>query len=206
MPKNSPAIVAGLSASELKSIMRGDPPAGEPNPRFQAHRLSFPIHLRPRTYPRAAVDFTHTFRLGFLAVFLLVVEIVTGLFLMFYYVPTPESAYPSILRLISRVPFGEIVRDVHRLAAEAMVVVVVLHMIRVFLTAAYKDQRRVTWVLGVGQLLIVLGLAFTGYLLPWDQLAYWAVTIGTTMTDSVPYIGSWLNLMLRGAPDLGPTD
>lgn len=142
-------------------------------------------------------------RLGFFTVFLFFVEIITGLSLMLYYVPSPAEAYPSILRLMSQIPFGDLLRDVHRLAGEAMIVFAILHMLRVYLTGSYKGRRTFTWLTGVALLLITLGLAFSGYLLPWDQLAYWAVTIGTSIAEATPLVGRQLNLLLRGAPDIG---
>jgi quinol-cytochrome oxidoreductase complex cytochrome b subunit len=167
------------------------------------HTLSFLLHLRPRTYPEAAIRFSHTFHLGFFAVFLLLVELISGLFLMVYYQPTPEGAYPSLLRIMGEVPLGALVRDIHRLAGEAMIVCVLLHLLRIFLSGAYKGKRRFTWVLGVGLLIGTLGFAFTGYLRPWDQRAYWAVTIGTSMIESIPLVGPGLNLLIRGGPDIG---
>ncbi len=197
------AIAAGLSLEELRAMSRGEPPTERPNPRYLAHTTSFLLHIRPRYYRKASTWFTHTFRLGFFAVFFFIVEIFTGLILMVYYIPTPEGAYASILRLMSRVPLGEILRDIHRLAAEAMIIVVVLHMVRTYLTGSYKGERTFTWLTGVALLLITLGLSFSGYLLTWDQLAYWAVTIGTSMAEAVPLIGREVNLILRGAADIG---
>jgi quinol-cytochrome oxidoreductase complex cytochrome b subunit len=196
-------IAAGMSGEEVRAIARGESPTERPNPRYLAHTLSFLLHLRPRTYPQAATRFSHTFRLGFFAVFLFVVEIITGFILMIYYSPTPATAYESLLQLMNEVPFGKLLRDVHRLAGEAMIVVVALHMLRTFLTGSYKKKRKSTWVTGVALLLITLGLGFSGYLLPWDQLAYWAVTIGTSMAEATPLIGPELNLLLRGAPEIG---
>jgi quinol-cytochrome oxidoreductase complex cytochrome b subunit len=196
-------LAAGLSARELRALLRGDPPVEKPNPRYLAHRLSFLLHLRPRSFPRAAVQFTNTFYLGFTAVLLLAVELVTGLFLMVYYEPTPSGAYPSILRIVAEVPFGALVRDIHRLAGEAMVICVALHLFRVYLSGAYKGKRRFTWVIGTVMLLCTLGMAFTGYLRPWDQRAYWAVTIGTSIIEAVPLVGHNLNLLVRGGPDIG---
>lgn len=189
------AIAAGLSLEELRAMSRGEPPTERPNPRYLAHTTSLLLHIRPRYYRKASTWFTHTFRLGFLAVFFFMVEIFTGLILMVYYVPTPEGAYASILRLMSGVPFGELLRDIHRLAAEAMIIVVVLHMLRTYLTGSYKGERTFTWLTGVALLLVTLGLSFSGYLLTWDQLAYWAVTIGTSMAEAVPLIGQEVNLI-----------
>ncbi len=197
------ALFAGLGVAELAAIWRGDPPAERPNPRYRVHVQSLLFHIRPRTYPAASLRFTHTFRLGFLTVLFFIIEVVTGMMLMVYYVPSPDAAYESIWRIMSAVPFGEYVRDIHRLAAEAMVVTCALHMVRVFWTGSYKQQRVFTWITGVLLLILTLGLAFSGYLLPWDQLAYWAVTIGTSIAGAVPAIGPQLTILLRGAPDIG---
>jgi quinol-cytochrome oxidoreductase complex cytochrome b subunit len=196
-------LAAGLGLAELRAIMRGEPPTESPNPRDLAHTLSLLLHLRPRYYYQASTRFTHTFRLGYFTMFFFAVEVITGLVLMVYYNPTPEGAYASILHLMREVPFGDLLRDVHRLAAEAMVVCAFLHMVRTFVTASYKGERAFIWLTGVGLLIITLGLAFSGYLLPWDQLAYWAVTIGTSMVEAVPLVGREVNLLLRGAPEIG---
>ncbi len=196
-------IFAGLSLHELRSLLRSDPPTQRPNPRYRAHVNSFLLHIRPRTYPAAATRVTHTWFLGLLAVLLFVVELVTGVLLMILYAPTPEQAYASILAITYYTPFGDLVRDIHRLAAEAMVIVVVLHMARTFVTGSYKGQRAFTWLTGALLLVVTLLLSFSGYLLPWDQLAYWAVTIGTSMAQATPLIGAELNLLLRGAAEIG---
>lgn len=197
------ALAAGMSFSEIRAALDGDAPTERPNPRYLAHTLSMLLHMRPRNYPLASTWFTHTFRLGFFTTLFFVIEVVTGLLLMVYYVPTPEGAYDSILKLMSEVPFGALLRDIHRLAAEAMIVCAFLHMVRVFVTGSYKAKRAFTWLTGVGLLVITLGLGFSGYLLIWDQLAYWAVTIGTSMAQAVPIIGKEVNLLLRGAPEIG---
>ena len=203
LDRSSRALAAGMGLSELRAILRGEPPTERPNPRYRAHLLSFLLHFRPRTYTYASTWFTHTFRLGFFAVYFGIVEVITGLALMFYYVPSPDAAYESILRLQVRVPWGEVLRDVHRLAAELMVATVALHLLRTYLTKSYQGQRAFTWITGVALLLLTLLLTFSGYLLPWDQLAYWAVTIGTGMADGVPWIGAGLRDLLRGAAEIG---
>ncbi len=196
-------ITAGLGLQELRAVLRGDAPTERPNPRYKVHTTSFLFHIRPRYYQKASTWFTHTFRLGYLSAFFFIIEVITGLILMVYYVPSPAEAYQSILALESSVPFGSLMRDMHRLGAEAMVIVVFLHMLRTYLTGSYKKERSFTWLTGVVLLLITLFLSFSGYLLPWDQLAYWAVTIGTSMADKAPLIGTEVNLLLRGAPDIG---
>lgn len=196
-------ITAGLGLNEIRAVLRGDPPTEKPNPRYKVHTTSFLFHIRPRYYEAGATIFTHTFRLGFFTTFFFFVELFTGLILMIYYTPSPEKAYDSILHLISNVPFGLLLRDIHRLGAEAMVIFTFLHMLRTFLTGSYKKERSFTWFTGVFLLGITMFLSFSGYLLPWDQLAYWAVTVGTSMAEAAPLFGNEVNLLLRGAPDIG---
>jgi quinol-cytochrome oxidoreductase complex cytochrome b subunit len=131
------------------------------------------------------------------------IELITGVILMIYYVPTPDAAYSSVLQIMGEVPFGNLMRDIHRLGAEATVIFTFLHLLRTYFTGSYKKERSFTWFTGVILLGITLFLSFFGYLLPWDQLAYWAVTIGTSMAESAPFFGTEVNLLLRGAPDIG---
>lgn len=197
------AILAGVSLAELKALVRGDPPTEKPNPRYKVHVTSFLFHIRPKFYKKASTFFTHTWRLGFFTVFFFAIEVITGVILMIYYTPSPQEAYNSILHLTSNVPFGKLTRDLHRLGAEGMVIFTALHMLRTFLTGSYKKERSFTWLTGVVLLGVVLFLSFSGYLLPWDQLAYWAVTIGTSMAEAAPLLGNEVNLLLRGTPDIG---
>jgi ubiquinol-cytochrome c reductase cytochrome b subunit len=196
-------ITAGLNLKELRAIMRGDPPTEKPNPRYKVITTSFIAHLRPRYYQQASTWFTHTFRLGWFTTFFFIVETITGVILMFYYIPFPDQAYESILEIESNVFFGELLRDLHRLGAEGMVIFSWLHLFRTYFTGSYKGPRSFTWLTGVLLLILTLGLSFTGYLLPWDQLAYWAVTVGSSITEDAPLIGPQLNILLRGAPDIG---
>ena len=167
------------------------------------HRHSFFLHLRPASYPADAVAFANTLHLGYLSVFFLALEWLTGVLLMFYYVPSPDGAYESIIRLMTEVPFGMLVRDLHRLGGECMIVAAVLHMVRVYIAGAHNGLRGPTWTVGIVMLVCTLALAFSGYLLPWDQLAYWAVTIGTGIAETTPFIGSDMTLLLRGGPEFG---
>ncbi len=196
-------ITAGVGLDELRALLRGDPPTERPNPRYRVHVTSFIMHIRPKFYQQASTWFRHTFRLGYFSAFFFLVEIVTGLVLMVFYSPTPTDAYRTILEIESRVPFGSLMRDMHRIGAEAMVAFVWLHLFRTYFTGSYKGKATFTWLTGVILLLLTVFLSFTGYLLPWDQLAYWAVTIGTSMADATPLIGEQLNLIARGAPDIG---
>ena len=197
-------VTAGIPAGEVRRMLRGEPP-GRPNPRLKPHSEAFLLHIKPTYYHESVTRFTHTFRLGLLSTYLFLVETITGLILMIWYAPTPERAYTDMIRLLSNVPFGQLMRDMHRLGAELMVVAVTLHMVRTYLTGSYKAPRQFTWFTGVILLVLTLFLSFSGYLLPWDQLAYWAVTIGTSMAEAVPppIVGETVNLLARGAPDIG---
>jgi quinol-cytochrome oxidoreductase complex cytochrome b subunit len=195
-------LTAGLSWNDVRGVLRGDPPA-KPNPRVKPHTEGFWFHIRPTFYHEAVTTLYPTFRLGLLSALFFTFEIITGIFLMIFYTPAPTYAYANMIDILTNVPFGKFMRDLHRLGAEGMVIVVTLHMLRTFITGSYKKPRQFTWFTGVVLLVITLVLSFSGYLLPWDQLAFWAVTIGTSMADAVPGIGPQVNLLLRGAPDIG---
>lgn len=195
-------FTTGISWNDVRGILRGDPPP-KPNSRVYPHTESFWFHIRPTFYHEATTSLYPTFRLGLLSALFFVLETITGLYLMVFYTPSPERSYQNMLDILTNVPFGSFVRDLHRLGAEVMVVVVVLHMLRTFITGSYKKPRQFVWFTGVVLLVITLFLSFSGYLLPWDQLAYWAVTIGTSMADAAPVVGPSVNLLLRGAPDIG---
>ncbi len=143
----------------------------------------------------------HTLGSATLAVFL--VQIVTGSVLAVYYSPSPDHAYDSIQFIERDVASGSLLRGIHHWAASAMVLLVLAHMVRVFVSGAYKYPREINWLLGVGLLLIVLGFGFTGYLLPWDQKAYWATQVGTSIAGTTPGIGALLVSVLRGGSELG---
>jgi quinol-cytochrome oxidoreductase complex cytochrome b subunit len=126
--------------------------------------------------------------MGGLTFFIFLIETITGILLMFYYRPTLEYAYTDIIDLGEQVPLG-IMREIHRWGAHAMIITVWLHMLRVFMTGAYKPPREFNWAIGVILLLLTLLLSFTGYLLPWDQLAIWAITVGSNMARATPFLG-----------------
>jgi len=197
-------ITAGISAGEFRRMLRGEPP-GRPNPRLKPHSEAFLLHIKPTYYHESVTRWTHTFRLGLLSTYLFFFETITGMILMIWYTPSPAQAYVDMIRLMSNVPFGQLMRDLHRLGAELMVVAVTLHMVRTYLTGSYKAPRQFTWFTGVILFVVTLFLSFSGYLLPWDQLAYWAVTIGTSMAEAIPptIVGETVNLLARGAPDIG---
>ena len=140
--------------------------------------------------------------LGSASMFLFVMQALTGIFLSVYYTPSPDHAYDSIQYIMNGVAFGWLIRGIHHWGASLMVLVVFIHMIRVFVTASYKYPRELTWLIGVGLLLCTLGMGFTGYLLPWNQKAYWATTVGTSIAGSVPWIGPFILKVLHGGPEL----
>ena len=148
------------------------------------------LHIHPRTIPKENLRFTKTFCMGGLAFLMFLVLTVSGLLLMFFYVPEVGRAYRDMKDLAYVVPFGRLVRNIHRWSAHAMIIFVVLHMARVFYHKAYRHPREFNWVVGITCLVFTLLLSFTGYLLPWDQLAYWAITVGTNMISYIPIIGS----------------
>jgi ubiquinol-cytochrome c reductase cytochrome b subunit len=194
-------FTAGLDIEDIRSVLRGDP-APRPNPRVKPHADGFWFHMRPTYYHNLTAGLYPSFRLGWLSVYFFVFEILTGLFLMIFYTPSPLVAYENMLNILGNVPFGRIMRDLHKLGAELMVIVVCLHMLRTFLTGNYKRPRQFTWATGVVLLLVTLVLSFSGYLLPWDQLSLWAVTIGASMAEAIQpqFVGDIANLLLRGGP------
>jgi quinol-cytochrome oxidoreductase complex cytochrome b subunit len=197
-------LTAGMNIQDIRDALRGDEPR-RPNPRLQPHADGFWLHMRPSYYNTSVTGIYPTFRLGWLSTYFFAIEIITGLFLMIFYTPSPEVAYQDMQNIMGNVPLGQFMRDLHRIGAEGMVLFVMLHMVRTYATGSYKKPRQFTWFTGVILLLTTLFLSFSGYLLPWDQLAFWAVTIGTSMAEAAPpeIVGSNVNLLLRGAPDIG---
>jgi quinol-cytochrome oxidoreductase complex cytochrome b subunit len=154
--------------------------------------------------PVGALPLQRTFALGGAAAVLFLVLAVTGALLLVTYEPSPERAYATVARLVDEVPFGAFVRNVHHWAANGLVLVTLLHLLRVFYRGGYLPPRQGNWYVGVALLLLVLACAFTGYLLPWDQLAYWAITISTGMLEYVPIAGAALLRAARGGAEIGP--
>ncbi|MDO8546158.1 MAG: cytochrome b N-terminal domain-containing protein [Nitrospirales bacterium] len=140
---------------------------------------------------------------GSATLFLFALQAITGMFLAVYYAPTPDHAYDSVRYIETQVLFGAFVRGLHHWGASAMVVVIGLHMLQVFLYGAYKPPREAMWIVGVLLLLLTMGFAFTGYLLPWDQNAYWATQVGINMAGGVPFVGTFLVKVMRGGEMLG---
>lgn len=142
------------------------------------------------------------FTFGSASLFLFVLQGVTGVFLAVYYVPDPVKAYDSVQFIMNGVAFGWLIRGIHHWGATLMVIFVFVHMLRTFFMGAYKFPREITWLTGVVLLLATLGMGFTGYLLPWNQRAYWATTVGTEIAGTAPLIGDFILRILRGGTDL----
>jgi quinol-cytochrome oxidoreductase complex cytochrome b subunit len=164
---------------------------------------NFFLHIYPVKVPRRVLRNRYSWRLGFIAAVLFGILLVTGLYLMFVYTPSVGSAYGDMQKLKTGVGFGQLIRNVHRWSAHLMVLVVFLHLVRVFYAGAYKSPREFNWVLGVMLLLLTLAFSFTGYLLPWDQLSYWAVTVGTNLVHYVPLVGTHVQNLLIGGDQIG---
>jgi cytochrome b6 len=181
-----------------KSIFRVGHSRTDTRGRARAVLSNVFLHIHPAKVNRDAVHFRYTWGMGGISFFLFLVLTVTGVLLMFYYHPTQVVAYDDMLYLEHDVPFGRLLRNMHRWAAHLMVITVWLHMTRVVLTGSYKTPREFNWVIGVTLLVLTLLLSFTGYLLPNDQLGFWAVTVGTNMAGAAPLIGATLRYALLG--------
>jgi quinol-cytochrome oxidoreductase complex cytochrome b subunit len=161
------------------------------------------LHLHPPKVPESSIRFTLTFGLGGMSAVLFLLQVFTGILLRFRYSPTPTDAYNSILYIETELLFGQLIRNVHHWSGIFFVLVTFLHLLRTFYTGAFYRERRWNWVIGIALMVVVIFSNFTGYLLPWDQLAYWAVTVSTSMLDYVPFIGNNLVSFVRGGNDVG---
>ncbi|MBI5928031.1 MAG: cytochrome bc complex cytochrome b subunit [Chloroflexi bacterium] len=163
------------------------------------------LHLHPRTVPAASLRFTYTFGLGGLAILLLAIMVVTGILLMFAYTPSTDMAYTSIIGLGQNIWFGQLIRNLHHWSANLLLIVAGLHMLRVLYTGAFHTPREFNWQIGLALLGLVIAANFTGYLLPWDQLGYWAVTVATSLIDSIPLVGHDVRIWLLGGDQVNET-
>ena len=171
--------------------------------RSQAMTSSFLLHIQPAKVHKHSLKAGYSLGLGLISLYLFFILIGTGVLLMFYYVPSTDRAYNEMKDLQFVVSAGLLIRNMHRWAAHLMVLFVMLHLCRVFYTGAYKHPREFNWVMGVGLFLLTLGLSFTGYLLPWDQLAFWAITVGTNIAGYAPIIGPKVKYLLLGGNVVG---
>ena len=203
MPRNR-SITQIITQNRLwESIFRQGYPSSDEN-RAKVIINSWFLHIHPVKVKTHTLKISYTWGLGVITFFLFIVLTGTGVWLMFFYAPSVERAYTDIQNLETIVTFGMLARNLHRWGAHLMVLTVFLHLCRVFFTGGYKRPREFNWVIGVLLWVITLLLSFTGYLLPWDQLAFWAVTVGTNMIGVTPFIGEQLRLLLLGAVETGP--
>ncbi len=195
-------ILQRITDSEAwRSIFR----TGIPDTELKRSMLMFNnffLHIFPVKMKRHGLRLSYTFCLGGISFLLFIILTVTGILLMFLYTPSVERAYFD-MQALALVFNGKILRNLHRWAAHGMVVTVFLHMVRVFYTRSYRPPREFNWVIGIGLFILTLALSYTGYLLPWDQLAYWGITVGTTIMTYTPFIGNYVRFFLLGADDVG---
>jgi len=196
------------------SIFRVGKPTSD-RARTQKIFNNFLYHIHATRIHLNSLRFTTTLGLGVACLVSFLITLITGILLMIYYSPSTELAYQSIKDIHYIVPTGRFIRNLHRWSAQMMVVLVIAHAVRVFLTASYKKPREFNWLIGIGLLVVTLGLSFTGYLLPWDQLAFWAATIGANIANSPREVtealgitqwfdpGRFMKLLLLGADDVG---
>ncbi len=171
--------------------------------RMRAVANNLILHLHPTKVPKPALRFSYTWGLGGISTVLALLLIITGVLLMFRYDASVERAYTSIQYLETQVLFGSFIRGIHHWSANLLVITVFLHMIRVFLTGGFKKGRATNWQIGIVLLLVVVAFNFTGYLLPWDQLAFWAITVGTSLLGYVPLVGTAVSNFLLAGPEVG---
>ena len=164
---------------------------------------NFFLHLHSVKVNKKSLKATYSFGLGLLTTFSFIELTLTGILLMFYYVPSVERAFVDIIELQTTVPFGQLLRNMHRWGAHLMVIMAVLHMVRIFYTGAYKPPREFNWIIGIVLLILTLGASFTGYLLPWDQLSFWAITVGTSIAGYEPTLGPIIQKILLGGAEVG---
>ncbi|MBZ5724366.1 MAG: cytochrome b N-terminal domain-containing protein [Acidobacteriia bacterium] len=185
-----------------RSIVRRDPLSTDKG-KSELVFLNLWLHIHPAKVKRENFKLKHTWYLGFITFYLFLILVTTGVALMFYYRPDAPQSYQDMKDLQFVVYLGSFLRNMHRWSAHGMVICVFLHMCRVFYTGSYKAPRQFNWVIGVFLFLLTLGLSFTGYLLPWDQLAFWAITVGSNIGGYAPLVGPRLKELLLGGHAVG---
>ena len=186
------------------SIFPGALKKPEYRERYRSFFNSLILHFRPRSVQERTLRFTLTWGLGGMAAVLVCMLFATGLMLKFVYQPVPDRAYESIVHLQNNMPFGQLIRNIHHWSGNLLLIIVFLHFLRVFFTGAFHPPRQFNWIIGLAMFLAVLTSNITGYLLPWDQLAFWAITICTGMLEYIPVVGEWLQELIRGGNEIGP--
>ena len=196
-------LAARVTSSDVWRSMFRHPSLDTPRGRALQSFGNVFLHVYPVKVPPQVLRLRYSWRLGFISTVLFTILLVTGLYLMFFYTPSMTAAYGDMQQLRTSVGFGQVIRNVHRWSAHLMVLVVALHLVRVFVSGAYKPPRQFNWVIGVGLLVVTLAYSFTGYLLPWDQLSFWAVTVGSDLLHYVPVVGRTVRGFLLGGEQIG---
>lgn len=196
------SLITDMPVAIWSSVFRNNLPHTDLG-RSKTSFNNFFLHIHPVKVHKHTLRPWFTMGLGLISLFLFLILVVTGILLMFYYVPSTTQAYDRMLDLRGSVAFGVFLRNMHRWSAHGMVAAVFLHMCRVFFTGSYKKPREFNWVIGVLLFLITLFLSFTGYLLPWDQLAFWAITVGTAIAGYAPVVGDQMRFVLLGDTTVG---
>ncbi len=191
-----------LTKRIAQSVQRAPLFPQEDRERLRAVASNLILHIHPPKVAKKTLKFSYTFGLGGLLILLFSVMVVTGVMLLFVYTPSPEAAYESMTALQTEITFGNLIRNLHHWSGNLMVVVGVLHLLRVFFTGGFTPPREFNWIMGVSLLLLIIAANFTGYLLPWDQLAYWAITVGTSLLSYIPLVGDALTRLLLGGPEV----
>ncbi len=187
-----------------RSIFRGPVHPGTDRERKWTAFENLILHVHPRTIPEKTLNITLTLGLGGMALVLVGLLALTGILLLFVYEPSPDKAYESIITLQDDVLFGHLIRNIHHWSGNILVIISFLHLLRVYFTGAFHTPRQFNWVIGMILFYLVLLSNFTGYLLPWDQLAFWAITICTSVMEYIPVTGPWIQKLLRGGEEIGP--
>jgi quinol-cytochrome oxidoreductase complex cytochrome b subunit len=194
---------ANLTARIWRSMVRGPLVPRTDRERKWVVFNTLVLHLRPIRVLAPTLRYTHTFGLGGSALVLFLILAATGCLLMFAYEPAPGKAYDSVVSMQEEILFGRLVRGAHYWSANLLILVALAHLLRVFFTGGYHGPRQFNWLVGLALLACLLASNFTGYLLPWDQLSFWAITISTGMVEYVPWVGGWLQQAIRGGAEIG---
>jgi quinol-cytochrome oxidoreductase complex cytochrome b subunit len=201
--KDDDTSLKALPGRVYRSIFRSPAIPRTELERSQSVAANFFFHIHSSKVYERTLKAKTTLGLGLITLYTFIILAITGIILMFYYVPSPEQAFQRMLDLRGVVMFGGFLRALHRWSAHAMVAMAIMHMVRVYLTGAHKAPREFNWIIGVFLLLVTLFLSFTGYLLPWDQLAYWAIMVGTSIAGYAPVVGEQMRFFLLGDDAVG---
>ncbi len=204
MDKKEQKVGQGLFYRIYRSIF---PRTFQPKTETERRRAilnSLILHIHPPVIEKSTLGFSRTWGLGGMALLLILIQVISGVFLKFVYLPFPGKAYESIIALQNEIMFGQLIRNIHYWSAVLLLLVTFLHLLRVYFTGAFTHSRQFNWVIGLCLFFLVIFSNFTGYLLPWDQLAYWAITICVGIVGYIPWAGPWLQDMIRGGSEVGP--